>query len=126
MHGLNYLVEFLGTFLFLYLILNSTGYGQSQPFVIAIGLLAAILLFGSVSGGHFNPAITAMMWAKGDAKEPIGYILAQVAGGLVALKAHQYITENASGRSLAVDKRDFLRMPLRIGRKTLKLRKYRP
>lgn len=90
----NYLVEFLGTFVFLYIILESSGYETSQPFVIAVGLLAAILMFGGVSGGHFNPAVTAMMWAKGSPDiEPIGYIIAQVAGGLVALKAHSMITD---------------------------------
>jgi aquaporin Z len=89
----NYLVEFLGTFVFLYIILESSGYQTSQPFVIAIGLLAAILMFGAVSGGHFNPAVTAMMWAKGSPDmEPIGYIVAQIAGGLVAYKAHSMIT----------------------------------
>ncbi|VBB17704.1 aquaporin [Yasminevirus sp. GU-2018] len=93
MQLINYLVEFLGTFVFLYIILESAGYGNSQPFVIAIGLLSAILLFGSVSGGHFNPAVTTMVWAKGDSNvEPIGYVLAQVAGGLAAYKVHQYIT----------------------------------
>ena len=94
----NYLVEFLGTFVFLYIILESAGYQTSQPFVIVIGLLAAILMFGGVSGGHFNPAVTTMMWAKGSPDlEPIGYIIAQIAGGLVAYKAHTMITAAKSG-----------------------------
>ena len=98
MPPVNYLVEFLGTFVFLYIILESAGYQTSQPFVIAIGLLAAILMFGAVSGGHFNPAVTTMMWAKGSPDiEPIGYIIAQIAGGLVAYKAHTMITAAKSG-----------------------------
>jgi aquaporin Z len=93
---INYLVEFLGTFVFLYIILESSGYATTQPFVIALGLLAAILMFGAVSGGHFNPAVTCMFWAKGTpGLEPIGYIIAQVAGGLAAYGAHKYITNNA-------------------------------
>lgn len=93
MMSINYLVEFLGTFVFLYIILESAGYGTSQPLVVSVGLLAAILMFGGVSGGHFNPAVTTMMWAKGDTSiEPIGYILAQIAGGLTAYKVHNMIT----------------------------------
>lgn len=97
---INYIVEFLGTFVFLYIILQSGGYGNLQPIVVSIGLLAAILLFGSVSGGHFNPAVTAMMYANQDPKvampaDAIGYIVAQVLGGLVALQAHRTITTAA-------------------------------
>ncbi len=95
MNPVNYLVEFLGTFVFLYIILQSDKTGSMQPFIIVFGLLAAIQMFGSVSGGHFNPAVTVMAWAKGDSNmEPIGYIIAQVAGGLLAWKAHGLI--NAS------------------------------
>lgn len=95
---INYLVEFLGTFVFLYIILQSSNYEKMQPFIISIGLLAAILLFGAVSGGHFNPAVTAMMYAKGDQKvsrpaDALGYVVAQVLGALVALKAHRYINQ---------------------------------
>ena len=93
----NYLVEFLGTFVFLYIILQSGLYGNMQPLVIVVGLLAAILLFGNISGGHFNPAVTVMMWLKG--VQPVaandvavGYVVAQVLGGAVALYAHKYIT----------------------------------
>lgn len=94
MIALSYLVEFLGTFVFLYIILESSGYQTCQPFVIAVGLLAAILMFGSVSGGHFNPAVTTMMWAKGAPNvEPIGYIVAQLAGGLAAYTAHSVINK---------------------------------
>jgi aquaporin Z len=92
----NYLVEFIGTFVFLYIILESSNYASYQPFAIVIGLLAAILMFGAISGGHFNPAVTTMLWAKGSPDlEPIGYIAAQVLGGLAAWKAHNYITANA-------------------------------
>lgn len=93
MLDVKYLVEFLGTFVFLYIILESAGYGTLQPLVIAAGLLAAILLFGRVSGGHFNPAVTAMLWSRGDNVEPIGYIVAQVLGGLAAYQAHTMINK---------------------------------
>jgi aquaporin Z len=74
--------EFIGTFVFLLVILV-----VGQPIPIVIGLLAAILAFGSLSGGHFNPAVSTMMLAKGDINimTYLMYIIAQVLGGLAAL-----------------------------------------
>jgi aquaporin Z len=79
---LNYLVEFLGTFLFLSVIV-ATG----QPVLIALSLLLVILLGGSISGGHFNPAVSVMFWAKGALTgiDLAGYLGAQLIGGLAAL-----------------------------------------
>jgi len=76
------LVEFLGTFLFLSVIV-ATG----QPVLIALALLLAILLGGSISGGHFNPAVSLMFYAKGvlSTANLAGYITAQALGGLAAL-----------------------------------------
>ena len=53
---IKYLVEFIGTFMFLSVILSQ---GQALPIVIA--LAAAIFFGGSISGGHFNPAVSFMM-----------------------------------------------------------------
>jgi aquaporin Z len=86
---LTYIVEFLGTFLFLSVIV-ATG----QPFLIALALLLAILLGGSISGGHFNPAVSLMFWAKGSltGADLLGYIAAQVAGGLGAVTVYNFLT----------------------------------
>ena len=78
-----YLVEFLGTLFFLYVILatgNALAIGAALTFVILVG--------GAISGGNFNPAVSIMMAAAGKlpANDVIPYILAQVAGGLVALE----------------------------------------
>jgi glycerol uptake facilitator-like aquaporin len=79
---IRYVVEFFGTFFFLSVIV-ATG----QPFLIAASLLAVILLGAATSGAHFNPAVSLMFWMKGDLawKDMLGYVGAQVAGGLVAL-----------------------------------------
>ena len=79
---LNYLVEFLGTFLFLSVVVAT-----EQPLLIAMSLLLVILLGGSVSGGHFNPAISVMYWAKGVLTniDLLGYVAAQLLGGVAAL-----------------------------------------
>lgn len=81
------LAEFLGTFFFLSIILNSIFLGEFAPIAISIGLLAAIYFAGRVSGGHFNPAVSIMMYVKGKLAGDITilYIAAQILGGLVAL-----------------------------------------
>jgi glycerol uptake facilitator-like aquaporin len=87
---INYLVEFLGTFVFLSVIV-ATG----QPVLIALALLLAILVGGSISGGHFNPAVSVMFYAKGalSSLDLGGYILAQVLGGLAALGVYTALTK---------------------------------
>ncbi len=81
--------EFLGTFLFLSVILAVTRDPKTEPVAIAIvsGLLASIYAFGGLSGGHFNPAVSVMFFAKGDLPiENFGtYVFAQSLGGLTAL-----------------------------------------
>ena len=78
-----YLVEFLGTMFFLYVIL-ATG----NAIAIGAALAIAILVGGKASGGNFNPAVTIMMATAGklDRANVVPYIVAQVAGGLVALE----------------------------------------
>jgi glycerol uptake facilitator-like aquaporin len=92
---IKYVVEFIGTFLFLSVILRSGAFGNAQPFVIVSGLLAAILFGGAISGGHFNPAVSVMMHMKDtqsfNAQDLAGYVVAQVLGGLLALKMYQMV-----------------------------------
>ena len=78
-----YLVEFLGTIFFLYVII-ATG----DALAIGAALAVVILLGGSISGGHFNPAVSIMMTAAGKLpkSELLPYIIAQVLGGIVALE----------------------------------------
>lgn len=82
MNFLAILVEFLGTFIFLSVIV-ATGNAW------AIGATLAVLVFlaGSVSGGHFNPAVTIMtLFNRGIATDnAIAYIAVQIAGGLAAV-----------------------------------------
>ena len=74
--------EFIGTFVFLLVILV-----VGEPIPIVIGLLASIYAFGKVSGGHMNPAVSTMMFAKGDINFDtlVMYVIAQILGGLCAL-----------------------------------------
>jgi aquaporin Z len=92
--------EFIGTF---WLVLGGCGSavlaanfgGEGNP--LGIGLLGVSLAFGltvltgayalgHVSGGHFNPAVSFGLWAGGRfaTRDLLPYILAQVAGGILA------------------------------------------
>ena len=81
-----YLVEFVGTLFFLYVIL-ATG----SPVAIGLALAVAIMVGGPISGGNFNPAVSVMMAAanKLPMHELLPYVLAQVSGGLVALELYK-------------------------------------
>ena len=85
MNHLAVLVEFLGTFLFMSVIV-ATG----NPLAIGATLAILILLGGAVSGGHFNPAVTTMMlYNRGIAADnAIAYILVQVAAALLAVSVY--------------------------------------
>lgn len=77
------LVEFIGTLFFLYVII-ATG----NALAIGAALAVAIMIGGPISGGHFNPAVSIMMTVAGklSTKDALPYIIAQIAGGLVALE----------------------------------------
>jgi len=82
----NYLVEFLGTAFFVYVIL-ATG----NPLAIGAALALAVLLTVNISGGHINPAVTIVMASAGKLPtvDIIPYCLAQIFGGLTALELYK-------------------------------------
>jgi glycerol uptake facilitator-like aquaporin len=81
-----YVVEFLGTLFFLYVII-ATGNAIASGAALAI----AMMVGGNISGGHFNPATSVMMYAAGKLSRAdlIPYLLVQIAGGLVALELYK-------------------------------------
>jgi aquaporin Z len=87
---LKYFVEFIGTFLFLSVILNSTApnstVGNNAPFAIGLALVAMILFGGNISGGHFNPAVSFMMILNNNlnSNDLIPYVSAQLLGAFLA------------------------------------------
>jgi glycerol uptake facilitator-like aquaporin len=85
MNLLAILVEFLGTFIFLSVIVATGNW-----LAIAATLAGLILLGGSISGGHFNPAVTVMMlYNRSIAMDTAAaYVIAQVVGGLLAATAY--------------------------------------
>ena len=81
-----YLVEFLGTTFFLYVIVatgNALAIGDALAFVIFLG--------GKISGGNFNPAVSIMMMMHGklSTQDCVMYIIAQILGGMLALAIYK-------------------------------------
>ena len=68
---------------------------------LAFGLTVLTMAYavGHISGGHFNPAVTLGLWAGGRfaTKEVIGYIIAQVIGGIISGDALFLIARGKTG-----------------------------
>jgi aquaporin Z len=105
--------EFIGTF---WLVLGGCGSAvlAARFPEIGIGLVGVALAFGltvvtmayavgHISGGHFNPAITIGLFAGGriPAGELLPYILAQLAGAIVAALVLYLIASGKAGFELA-------------------------
>ena len=83
--------EFIGTFSFVFIGASAAaviGDGVGLPGIAAVafahGLAIMAFAFGSVSGGHTNPAVTIGVLAAGAMRvgETIGYIISQLIGGV--------------------------------------------
>ena len=89
---LKYLVELVGTFLFVYVILNVSNTKGRDDLLgagsITITLLAMILIGGAISGGNFNPAVSVAKFLDGtlSTNHMAGYIIAQVIGAFLAFQ----------------------------------------
>jgi aquaporin Z len=101
-----YLAELLGTFVLVFVgsvsILAAGAAGVSPllvaPFGFGLGIYAAIYMFGDVSGGHFNPAVTlgAFLDKRTDFTDLVGYWIGQVAGALLASLAVLWASDQMS------------------------------
>lgn len=83
MYMYNYLVEFLGTIFFVYVIL-ATG----NPIAIGAAYSLILLLTREISGGYLNPAVSIVLVSlnKLPVNDLVPLILAQTFGALVALE----------------------------------------
>ena len=83
-------VEFLGTLFLVFIILATGNY-----LAIGAALAVAILLGGAISGGCFNPAVTLAVFAAGKmaASDIAPYIVAQIAGAMVAVELVKFIVK---------------------------------
>jgi glycerol uptake facilitator-like aquaporin len=85
---MNYLaivVEFLGSFIFLSVII-----AFGNPWLTGATLAVLMYLSQEVSGGHFNPVVTLMnLYNRGIGSDNASaYIVAQATGGLLAASVY--------------------------------------
>lgn len=86
-----FITEFIGTFLFLSIILLN-----GNAFVIGI-TLAVLIWFGSLtSGGHYNPVVSFINYIKKDIDhyKLLLYVIAQILGGVFALAFYNSVKNN--------------------------------
>lgn len=83
------LAEFFGSTLFIFVgcacVVGNTGSGTIQPAVAhGLALGVCIMLFGQISGGHFNPAVSVSVFLCGgmSLRLLLPYVLAQLVGGM--------------------------------------------
>lgn len=88
-----FISEFLGTFILVLTVgmnvlpLGTAGPSPAAVLSIAASLMAMIYSLGSVSGAHFNPAVTVALLVLekiDDKMQAAKYVLSQVLGGLAA------------------------------------------
>ena len=90
-----YLSEYLGTTFLLMIVIGSGIMGQSlsdndsitllaNTIATGAGLIVLIWMFGKISGAHFNPAVSVVMFANGElsSRNFILYGLLQVSGAI--------------------------------------------
>ena len=95
--------EFLGTFALVGAVCGAALFSAPSAGLIAVALavglavLAMAYAVGHISGGHFNPAVTCGLIAAGHfkAEKAIGYIVAQLAGGIAAAAIFHVILAGA-------------------------------
>jgi len=104
--------EFFGTFWLVFGGCGSAIFAAAFPelgigfagVALAFGLTVLTMAFavGHISGAHFNPAVSFGLWAGGkfEAKDLLGYIIAQLIGAIAAAGALYLIV---SGKSDFVD-----------------------
>ena len=83
--------EFLGEIFFMYIAIVSGGTGSDSWGIAGpLALFAVINIFGGVSGGHFNPAVTLGVYVR-EAKWAQNFLFAimiiasQIAGAIVGM-----------------------------------------
>lgn len=89
------LTEFIGTFFLVLTIgLTATTGVENAPIVIGLGLMVMVYMGGSISGAHYNPAVSlaAVMRGALPTRELGGYVAVQVAGALAASLVVSVIT----------------------------------
>jgi aquaporin Z len=103
--GRKYAVELIGTFLFLFTIAASVLSASAlAPLAIGAALMVMIYAGGHISGGHYNPAVTLAALVRGriGIADAIGYWIAQLVGGLLAMALARWVIQPAAVHTLTL------------------------
>ena len=88
MNFINYLYEFIGSILFIFVVLST-----NNPLIIGLTFSLIMLILKNLSGGYINPIISVTMAVSG--KLPIDdvfpYCVVQILGGLFAYEIYKRI-----------------------------------
>jgi aquaporin Z len=95
--------EFIGTFTLVTAVCGAALFSAPSAgliavaFAVGLSVLASAYAFGSISGAHFNPAVTCGLVAAGhfQAGKAVPYIIAQVLGGIAAAAVFYVILQGA-------------------------------
>ncbi len=95
--------EFIGTFALVTAVCGAALFSAPSAglvavaFAVGLSVLAMAFAVGHISGGHFNPAVTCGLIAGGRfaAGKAVGYIIAQVLGGIAAAVVFYVILKGA-------------------------------
>jgi len=89
-------VEFIGMFIFMFTVgmaTNKAGAGALAPLAIGSVLMVMVFAGGHVSGGHFNPAVSAAVFLRGRmASNEFGaYLVVQFVAAVIAGLLVRYV-----------------------------------
>lgn len=95
--------EFVGTFTLVTAVCGAALFSAPSAgliavaFAVGLSVLAMAFALGTISGGHFNPAVTLGLVAAGrfSAGKALPYIIAQVLGGVAAAAVFYVILQGA-------------------------------
>ena len=80
-------VEFIGTFFLMFTIGTAVATaGTLAPLAIGSALMVMVFAGGHISGGHYNPAVSTAVFARGKmtGTEYVSYVAVQIVGAIVA------------------------------------------
>ena len=89
-------VEFVGMSLFVFTVgmaTNKSGAGALAPLAIGSVLMVIVFAGGHISGGHFNPAVSAAVFLRGRmaSNEFVAYVVTQCVAAVIAGLLVRYV-----------------------------------
>lgn len=100
-----YAAELVGTFVLVFIGVGSAVLAGSHigfagvALAFGLALLVMVYTIGPISGCHINPAVTFGVWLSRriGIKDAIGYVIAQIIGGILAAGVLLYVAQGIAG-----------------------------